>query len=204
MIRKKRRIPERPDITVLEAELKQARYHERFVKIMKDAVIVLVAAAAASVLIATLWLPVFQIFGSSMSPTLHEGEIVLALKGNSFHRGDVIGFYYGSKLLVKRYIAGPGEWIDIAEDGTVYVNDEALEEAYISEKAFGNCNIDLPYQVPENHFFVLGDHRDVSIDSRNTAIGCISDEQVVGKIVFCVWPISNFGLLKNGGAKYGE
>ena len=105
-------------------------------------------------------------------------------------------FYYNNKILVKRVIAQERDWVDISEDGTVYVNNVLLDEPYISEKALGDCNIDLPYQVPESRVFVMGDHRSVSVDSRNTAVGCVAEEQIVGKIVFCVWPRSEFGPVK--------
>lgn len=174
-------------------ELKRERYKRRFAVAMKSTFFTLVVVAAVAVLIATIWVPVLQIYGTSMAPTLREGEIVVSVKGSDFEAGDLVSFYIGNKLLVKRYIAGPGQWVDIDKDGNVYVDGVLLEEPYITEKALGDCNIDLPYQVPENRVFCLGDHRATSLDSRNTAIGCISDEQVVGKIVFRVWPIEAFG-----------
>ena len=128
-----------------------------------------------------------------MAPTMGEGDYVVSIKGAEFKTGDVIAFYYNNKILVKRVIAKSGEWVDIDSDGNVYVNSEELYEPYISEKAFGDCNIALPYQVPESRVFVMGDHRNVSVDSRNTAVGCVSEEQIVGKIVFRVWPLSGFG-----------
>lgn len=133
-----------------------------------------------------------------MYPTLQEGEIVIAVKGNNYTVGDVVGLYYGNKLLVKRYIAGPGDWVNITEDGTVYINDTEMVEPYINEKALGDCDITFPYQVPEGRCFVLGDNRSISVDSRNTTVGCIADEQMVGKIVFCVWPFSRFGIIGGG------
>jgi signal peptidase I len=152
--------------------------------------------AAVAVLVATLWLPVLQIYGTSMAPTLNDGELVVSLKSGTFNTGDVIAFYYNNKILVKRVIAGPGDWVDIKDDGTVYVNDVELDEPYVVEKALGDCNITLPYQVPESRVFVMGDHRSVSVDSRNTAVGCVSEEQIVGRLVMRLWPLSQFGEIK--------
>jgi signal peptidase I len=148
------------------------------------------------VLVATLLLPVLRIYGTSMSPTLNDGEIVLSLKSGNFETGDVIAFYYNNKILVKRVIAGPGDWVDIKDDGTVYVNNVELDEPYVVEKAFGECNIELPYQVPESRVFVMGDHRSVSVDSRNTSIGCVSEEQIVGRLVMRIWPLTDIGKIE--------
>ena len=131
-----------------------------------------------------------------MNDTLDEGDVVVSLKGSSFKTGDIIAFYYNNKLLVKRVIGQPGDWVDIDEAGNVYVNQVMLEEPYLDSKAFGETNIELPYQVPESRIFVLGDNRDVSIDSRNTSVGCVAEEQIAGKIVFRVWPIDKIGFLK--------
>ena len=149
--------------------------------------------AALAILIANFLVPAFQIYGNSMTPTLTEGEIVLALKGDDYEIGQLIAFYYNNKILVKRVIAGPGDWVDIDEDGNTYVNNQLLDEPYVSEKSLGDCNIEMPYQVPENRIFVMGDHRSVSVDSRNSSIGCISQEQIAGKLVFRVWPLPKFG-----------
>ncbi|MBR5453520.1 MAG: signal peptidase I [Clostridia bacterium] len=184
-----------PSTAELEKELKRIKYKEKYGKTLKSTVFVLITVAAAAVLVAVLFLPVLQIYGSSMTPTLGEGDIVLSVKGSELESGDLVSFYIGNKLLVKRYIAGPGEWVFIDEGGNVYVNDKLLDEPYITEKAFGDSNIEYPYQVPENRIFVLGDHRSTSVDSRNTTIGCISAEQIVGKIVFRVWPLNRLGTL---------
>lgn len=154
----------------------------------------LIIVAAIAVLVATLWLPVLQIYGSSMTPTFKEGQIVVAVKGSSFEEGDIIAFYYGNKLLVKRYIAGPGSWVDIKEDGTVYVDGAELSELYLTEKALGECDMEFPYQIPEDRYFVLGDHRSTSVDSRSSAIGCVAEEQIVGRIVFRIWPLTKIGI----------
>ena len=184
-----------PSTAELEKELKRIKYKEKYGKTLKSTVFVLITVASAAVLVAVLFLPVLQIYGSSMTPTLGEGDIVLSVKGSELESGDLVSFYIGNKLLVKRYIAGPGEWVFIDEGGNVYVNDKLLDEPYITEKAFGDSNIEYPYQVPENRIFVLGDHRSTSVDSRNTTIGCISAEQIVGKIVFRVWPLNRLGTL---------
>jgi signal peptidase I len=153
----------------------------------------LITVSAVSILIAVLLLPVLRIYGTSMTPTLEESDIVLSVKGGKFDTGDVIAFYYNNKILVKRVIAQTGDWVNIEDDGTVYVNGVAIDEPYIKEKSFGECDIELPYQVPEDRVFVMGDHRDVSIDSRNTSIGCVAEEQIVGKIIFRIWPFSGLG-----------
>ena len=137
-----------------------------------------------------------QIYGGSMTPTLSDGNIVVSVKSGDFQSGDIIAFYYNNKILIKRVIAGPGDWVNIEEDGTVYVNNERLEEPYLTEKALGECDIEMPYQVPESRLFVMGDHRSVSVDSRSTAVGCVAEEQIVGRILFCVWPLKEFGRIE--------
>ena len=185
----------RPPLSELKAELKRERYKYRYNRLLRNTVFTLIVVAAVAVLAATLWFPTMRIFGNSMTPTLQEGEIVLALKSSSFQAGDLIGFYYGNKLIIKRCIACPGDWVSITDDGTVYINGSELDEPYLEEKALGDCDIELPMQVPEDRYFVMGDHRSTSVDSRNTVIGCVPKEQIVGKIVICVWPLSKFGSL---------
>ena len=186
----------RPSSAEVEQELKRERYKRRYRRTLKSTVFALVTAAAAAVLVATLWLPVLQIYGSSMTPTLQEGQIVVSVKVREMEPGDIVAFYYGNKVLIKRYIAGPGTWVDIAEDGTVFLNGEVLDEPYLTEKSLGICDLEFPYQVPEGTYFLLGDHRETSVDSRHSSVGCISDEQIVGKIVYCVWPFESFGTVK--------
>ncbi len=187
---------ELPSLEQLSAELSRERYKRRYRRVLRSTVYTLVVVAAIAVLVATIWMPVLQIFGSSMSPTLREGDVVVSIKGSDFKQGDLVAFYFGNKILVKRCIAGPGQWVNIDEAGNIYVDSKLLDEPYLTEKALGDCDIELPYQVPESRYFCVGDHRLTSIDSRNTSVGCISEEQIVGKIVFRVWPLSNLGTLK--------
>lgn len=192
---KKKISPANISVELLEAELKRVKYKKQYRQVLRSTVYSLVVVAAVAVLVAVLLLPVLQIYGTSMSPTLEEGNIVVSIKGTDMEPGDLVSFYIGNKLLVKRYIAGAGQWVDIDEDGNIYVDGKLLDEPYIQEKAYGDCDIELPYQVPENRIFVVGDHRSSSVDSRNTAVGCIAEEQIVGKIVFRVWPLADFGPL---------
>ena len=182
----------------IERELRREQYRKDYRRVLKSTIGGLITVAAAAVLVAVLLLPVLRIFGKSMSPTLKEGDIVVSLKTGEFSTGDVVAFYYNNKILVKRVIASPGDWVDLDEDGTVYVNRERIDEPYLTEKAYGETNIELPFQVPESKIFVMGDNRAVSVDSRNTAVGCVAEEQVVGKIVFRVWPIGEFGPVRSG------
>ena len=187
---------EMPSQELLEAEVKRVCYRKRYKNVLRSTVYTLVVVAAAAVLVATIWLPVLQIYGASMNPTLDEGDIVVSVKGSGFQQGDLVAFYIGNKILVKRVIAGPGQLVDIDEDGNVYVDGQYLDEPYLAEKSLGDANIDLPYQVPDNRYFCMGDHRSTSVDSRHTEIGCVSEEQIVGKIVFRVWPFASIGTVK--------
>lgn len=184
-----------PTTQQLDQELQLEKHRKSFASVFRSTLFTLVTVAAVAVLIAVLLMPVLQIYGNSMSPTLAEGNIVLSLKGSSFETGDVVAFYYNNKILVKRVIAQPGQWVNITEDGTVYVDDVAIDEPYLTEKALGECDLELPYQVPESKIFVMGDHRSVSIDSRSSTIGGVAEEQIVGKIVFRIWPLNEFGTV---------
>ena len=173
---------ENPGLDSLRAELKRVRYRQQYHSAIRSTVYTLLTVAAVAVLVATLLLPVLRIYGSSMTPSLQEGDIVVSVKEMDFDRGDIISFYYNNKILVKRVIAFEGEWVNIDEDGSVYVNGKLLEEPYVQEKALGECDIQLPYQVPDGRVFVIGDHRATSVDSRSTTVGCVFEEQVVGRI----------------------
>ena len=185
-----------PSSEELELELEREQYKKRYRRTLKSTVFALVTAAAAAVLVAALWLPVLEIFGSSMTPTLQEGQYVVAFKDTTPQTGDIVAFYYGNKVLVKRCIAGPGTWVDILEDGTVVLNGEPLDEPYLKQKSFGICDLELPYQVPEGTYFLIGDERETSVDSRHSSVGCISVDQMVGRIMYRIWPFEAIGIVK--------
>lgn len=172
----------------VETERKRYRRQKAYNKALSGTVYVLTIVAAVAVLIATLVLPVLQIEGTSMSPTLANGDIVLLTKTTSFDRGELCGFSWNNKLLIKRVIGLPGDWIEIDTDGTVYLNGEQLDEPYAEQLAVGECDLEFPFQVPQEQYFVLGDMRESSIDSRNTLIGCVEKDQIVGKVFFRIWP----------------
>ncbi len=183
-----------PTTAQLAAEMKRLRYGERFRRSVRNTVGSLIVAAAAAVLISTLLLPVLRVTGASMTPTLQNDQVLLCNKLAQPDRGDIIAFYYNNKVLIKRVVGLPGDVVDITEDGTVCLNGETLEEPYVSELAVGECDIQLPYQVPENRFFVMGDHRAVSIDSRSTSVGCIAEENIIGIIFFRILPLRERGF----------
>ncbi|MGI6316861.1 MAG: signal peptidase I [Christensenellales bacterium] len=184
-----------PSIQALQAELDRIRHKQRYRSVFRSTVYTLLSVAAVAILVATLWLPILQIYGASMLPLLRDGDIVVSVKTSDFESGDIISFYYNNKILIKRVIALPGNWVDIDKDGNIYVNGAPLDEPYLDQKAFGDCNIELPYQVPDGRIFVMGDHRSTSVDSRNTSVGCVAQEQIIGKIVFRIWPIRWMGKL---------
>ena len=185
-----------PSAKLIAAELKRERNRRRFRQILKNAVYALIVVAAVAVLITTLILPVLQIAGTSMEPTLTNGEIVVLIKTDKLQRGDLCGFSYSNKILIKRVIGLPGDVIIIDPQGGVWVNGELLEEPYISEPGLGECDIEFPYTVPEEAYFLMGDHRLTSIDSRSTVIGCIPKDQIIGKLFFKIWPLDKFEFFK--------
>lgn len=193
---KKKTIKPIPTKQELEAELSRIRYKRRYRSVLRSTIYTLITVASIAVLIATLWLPVLQIYGKSMAPTLMDGEIVFSVKTAAFEPGDIVSFYYNNKILVKRVIARPGEWVNIDSSGNVFVNNVPLSEPYIEDKALGDSNIELPFQVPDGKIFVMGDHRSTSVDSRHTAVGCVAQEQIVGKILFRIWPLTSLGPIE--------
>ena len=196
MEKKDKAPPVLPTVQQLEAELKREKYRGRYWKMLRGTVAALVVVSATAVLISNLLLPILRIYGSSMTPTLVNGNIVAAVRNGTYQRGDIIAFYYNNKILVKRVIGMPGEWVDMDESGNVTIDGEPLEEPYLTEKALGECDIELPYQVPEGRYFVMGDHRSVSSDSRSSQVGCVSEEQIVGKLLFRLWPLDEIGPIE--------
>ena len=184
-----------PTAVQLEAELKRAKYRREYRKLLRNTISSLIVVAAIAVLVSMLFLPVLRVTGTSMTPTLQNDDLVGCRKRGTFQSGDIIAFYFNNKILLKRVIGVAGDIIDIDDSGTVYVNGEALEEPYLNEKALGECDIELPYQVPDERVFVMGDHRSTSVDSRSTAVGCVAEEAVVGKVILRVWPVKQFEVL---------
>ena len=190
---KKKEFPEQEQ---LKRELRRERYKSRYTAVLSSTVSTLMVAAAFAVLVATLWMPVLQIYGNSMAPTLEEGQIVVSVKNGKFEQGDLVAFYIGNKLLVKRMIAGPMDIVSIDSEGTVFVNGKELDEPYVTEKVLGECDLAFPYQIPDSRYFLMGDHRATSVDSRSSVVGCVAQEQIVGKILFSVWPMNTFGSIE--------
>ena len=186
----KRQLPETSEI---KAAYQTAKYKKTFWETIRSTVFMLVVVAAFAVLIAVLFLPILRIYGNSMKGTLDSGDIVISVKSTDFETSDVVAFYYNNNILVKRVIAEAGDWVDMDEEGNVYVNKKKLDEPYLANKSYGHTDITFPYQVPENRIFVMGDNRDESIDSRNNAIGTVADEQIVGKLIFKIWPLQKLG-----------
>ena len=189
MKQKRNEVISLPTREQIEKERKLYRWKKAYVNALTGTIRVLTMVAAVAALIATLVLPVLQIEGTSMEPTLKNGDIVLLNKTTSFERGDICGFAWNNKILIKRVIGVPGDWIEIDQDGTVYSNGEKLDEPYAEQIAYGECDLEFPYQVPQEQYFVLGDMRESSIDSRNTLVGCVENEQIIGKIFLRIWPI---------------
>ena len=184
-----------PSLTEIQSERKRIRRGTYYRQALRGTVSVLLVVAAVAVLITTLFLPILQISGDSMSPTLEHDEIVVLLRTKNFERGDLIGFYYQGKILLKRVIAVPEDEVAIDADGNVYVNGELLEEPYVTDKELGDCDLEFPYKVPGTSYFVLGDRRSNSVDSRNSVVGAISSDDIIGKVFIRVWPIPKFGFV---------
>lgn len=197
-MKKHRGIHERielPQLEMLEKEVKREQYRRRFKRLLRSTTNALIVVAAVAALIATLLLPVLEIAGTSMEPSLNDGDIVLLVKTDKLETGDLCAFYYSNKILIKRIIAVPGDYIWIESDGTVFLNGNELDEPYVSEKSLGECDVEFPYQVPENAYFMMGDHRETSIDSRSTVIGCVPQDQIIGKILCKFWPLKEFAWM---------
>ncbi len=185
-----------PSTDELKQELGQEKYRWRYRQTMKSTIQIIIVVCAISILIATILCPIFKIYGTAMEPTLEKDQIVLSISARSADTGDIVGVYYGNKILIKRCIATGGQTVDIRKDGTVLVDEKELVEPYATGKSVGECNIELPYKVPDKHIFVMGDQRDVSLDSRIGTVGCISNDDIVGKVVFRIWPLRDFGRVK--------
>lgn len=184
-----------PSTEEVKAERERLAYRSRYTRVLRSTIYALVVVAAVAVLLATLFLPVLQVSGDSMNPTLQDKDVIVLVKSGSLKTGDLCGFYWQNKLLLKRVIGLPGDIISLDENGVVTVNGTVLDEPYVDEPALGECDIKFPYQVPENRYFVLGDHRATSIDSRSSVIGCVEKNQIVGKVFIRVWPLSSFSLI---------
>ena len=189
------KVLEFPSLELLEGALEKERDKNSFSHMLRNTFFSLLVVAAVAVLVVVLVMPVFQITGTSMTNTLQDGDVVLAVKSNNYRPGDMIAFYYNNDILIKRVIAVSGDWVEIDQDGMVYVNNEALDEPYVREHALGDCNIDMPYQVPDGCFFVMGDHRATSIDSRNKTVGCVSGQMIAGKLLLRIWPLAEIKWL---------
>ena len=180
----------------IKQERRKIRQRKAFRKFIIRTVSVLIVVAAISVLIATYWLPVLKVYGSSMSPTMEPGEVIVTVKSDAYKNGDIVAFWQGNKLLIKRVIAEPGQWVDIDSDGVVSADGQNLNESYLSEKTKGTCDIELPHQVKESHLFLMGDNRESSLDSRTTFIGDVSKDQIESKILFRIWPVNKIGIVR--------
>lgn len=189
------RTVEIPSAEAVAKERERLQYKKKYNRTLRSTIYALLVVAALAVLVATIFLPVLQVSGTSMEPTLDDGDIILLLKSERFTTGDICGLYWQNKLLLKRVIGGPGDIIDIDAVGNVTVNGQKLDEPYLTDKALGECDITLPYQVPENRYFVMGDHRSTSVDSRSSVIGCIEKEQIVGRAFLRVYPFDRISLL---------
>ncbi|MBQ2264547.1 MAG: signal peptidase I [Oscillospiraceae bacterium] len=194
-VQTERAVRDLPTTEQLDAELRRIRYRAKFIRTFRDTVNSLLVVAAIAVLICMLFLPVLRVTGTSMTPTMQNDELVICNKTGNFECGDIVAFHYNNKILLKRVIGVAGDWIDMREDGTVFVNGEQLVEPYVDDLAYGECDLDFPYQVPDNRIFVMGDHRSTSVDSRSSTVGCVADEYIIGRVFFRLWPWEKIGLI---------
>ena len=193
---KSKRKSDAPTLPQLEKELLREQYKNRYSSVLRSTISTLIIVAAFAILVATLWMPVLQIYGNSMDLTLEEGQMVVCSKGAEIEQGDLLAFYVGNHLLVKRVIAGPGDVVDITPSGTVYINGQELPEPYVTEKMKGECDVEYPYQVPEYSYFVMSDNRSNCVDSRASVVGCVAEEHIMGKVIFRIWPFNSFGKVE--------
>ena len=185
-----------PSIEALKEELARENARHQFRRSLWNVAVVLVVVAAVTALVATRLLVLIQINGDSMSPTLASGEVIFLHQTKEIRKGDIVGFYYGGRILLKRVIGSEGDWIEMDREGNVYVNGEPLSEPYLTERSLGKCNLEFPYQVPEGMLFVLGDNRAVSVDSRTRSLGCVEESRIVGRAVFRAWPLERVGFMR--------
>lgn len=190
------RAVEMPTVAQLEKYLRHERRRIHYHYTLSTTISAILSVAAAACLIAMLWLPVLRVYGGSMAPTLNSGEVIVSVKTSQVEEGDIVAFYCNNKLLVKRIIAGPGDVVDIDANGGVSVNGTLLDEPYVEKLARGECDVEFPCRVPDNKYFVLGDHRETSVDSRSSSVGFVSADDIVGRCAAKVWPLDNFGLIQ--------
>lgn len=184
-----------PALDQVVQERRRLKRNKLFVRSMMSTLSVLIVVAAVAVLVSSLFLSLLQVSGSSMEPTLYDGQVILLLKTRNFETGQLVGLYHEGKILLKRVIGGTGDYISIDADGNVTVNGELLDEPYVTEKSLGECDIRFPYQVPDGAYFVMGDHRSTSIDSRSSVVGSIRYEQIIGRAIVRVWPLEEFEFI---------
>ena len=186
---------DRPSAEQIGALLRRVQRRREIFRSIGNILGVLVVIAAAVTLVFSLWLPALQVQRGSMAPTLNDGEVVVFITTGAVGRGDIVAFHNGNQILVKRVVAVAGDVVDIGGDGAVLLNGARLDEPYVSELSAGERTTELPCKVPDNQFFVLGDHRQTSIDSRNADIGTVRQDQIIGKALLRIWPLNAVGLI---------